>query len=234
MRPEPGRGNSPSAASSSGGLYDGARGHRHGRETVEFSVKGPVGVNINDEQLTNSGCAVLDLLFAAPSQVGELTFRNYYTMWLTVLIKTKLSPTDPASGTNIGSLPTNTPHKEDAISDWTMSVPRKVLMQYPHQETGSHDMVSISCAESTVEWRNLVAMRVVLRQPSPVWRTFHIEEINVYKDLPRRAPNKESASDSLMLLIKRQTIAALKWVPNTENNSHGYTGAYEFNSLPQP
>lgn len=234
MRPEPGRGSSPSSvASSSGALYDTVRNHRHGRETVEFSVKGPVGVSINDEQLTNSGCAVLDLLFAAPSQVGELTFRNYYTMWLTVLVKTKLSPIDPG-GTNIGSLPTNTPHKEDTITDWTMSIQKKVLMQFPHQETGSHDMVSISCSESIVEWRNLVAMRIVLRQPSPVWRTFHIEEINVYKDLPRRAQNKESGAESLMLLIKRQTVAALKWVPSTESISHGYSGAYEFNSLPQP
>ena len=34
----------------------------------------------------------------------------------------------------------------------------------------------------------MLTLRLVLRQPSPVWRTFHIEDLNVYHDLPRRVP----------------------------------------------
>jgi hypothetical protein len=29
-------------------------------------------------------------------------------------------------------------------------------------------------------------MRLLLQQPSPVWRTFHVEEISVMRDVPRR------------------------------------------------
>ena len=42
--------------------------------------------------------------------------------------------------------------------------------------------------QSNIEWKNVLTLRLVLRQPSPVWRTFHIEELNVYHDLPRRVP----------------------------------------------
>lgn len=105
-------------------------------------------------------------------------------------------------------------------------------MPYPHHETGSHDLVSICCSESCHEWRDLMAIRLVLRQPSPVWRTFHIEEINVYRDMPRFAPGKDNEAESLITLIKRQTINALKWAPTTEGQ--GQTGAYEFTSLPLP
>ncbi|KAK6626003.1 hypothetical protein RUM43_006307 [Polyplax serrata] len=220
--------------SGSGSQQDISRTFRHGRETVEFSVKGPIGVSISDDQLTNSGCAALDLIFTAPSKVGEITFRNYYTMWLSILVKTKVTPSldDIPGNMNFLSSPSNY-GKEDSISEWTKSVPKKVIMPYPHYETGSQDVVSIVASESLVEWKNLVAMRLILRQPSPVWKTFHVEEINVYKDVPRRAPNKESSAESLMLLIKRQTIAALKWIPNTESNTQS-SGGYEFSNLPQP
>lgn len=38
------------------------------RDTVEFSVKGPVSVNF-DEEVFAPGCSVLDIFFAAPSSV---------------------------------------------------------------------------------------------------------------------------------------------------------------------
>lgn len=33
-----------------------------------------------------------------------------------------------------------------------------------------------------------MAMRLVLRQPSPNWHTFHVEEIHVFAEPPRRVP----------------------------------------------
>lgn len=238
MKSEQRKCNLTSTCSSSSGVaqQDLGRTYRHGRETVEFSVKGPIGISINDDHLTNSGCAALDLLFTTPSRVGEITFRNYYTMWLSILVKVKLNAPSEDEGTTVGSQPLSSTYgKDDNVSDWLKSVPRKVIMPYPHYETGSQDIVSIPATESIVEWKNLVAMRLILRQPSPVWKTFHVEEINVYKDLPRRGPNKESPAESLMLLIKKQTVAALKWIPNSENmTQRGPGGAYEFSNLPQP
>jgi hypothetical protein len=47
----------------------GARPRRSGSETVEFSVKGPVAVSLDEEEVTSPGCSVLDLQFSTPSQV---------------------------------------------------------------------------------------------------------------------------------------------------------------------
>lgn len=229
MKPEQGKGSTTSTSTSSG-QNDLGKSFRHGRETVEFSVKGPMGVSI-DEHLSNSGCAVLDLVFAEPSQVGEIVFRNYYTMWLSILVKIKSVSTNKADS-RMDEVAVEKPACEKT-SDWLRSIARKVIMQNPHYETGSQDIISIASSESEIEWKNLVAMRIILRQPSPVWKTFHIEEINVYKDLPRRGSIKETAAESLMMLIKRQTIASLKWAPPTTETS-GNSSAYEFKNLPQP
>lgn len=42
--------------------------------------------------------------------------------------------------------------------------------------------------QSLVDWSSLQAMRLLLQQPSPVWRTFHVEEMAVLRELPRRVP----------------------------------------------
>ena len=48
----------------------GARPRRSGSETVEFSVKGPVTVSLDEEEVTSPGCSVLDVQFSTPSQVS--------------------------------------------------------------------------------------------------------------------------------------------------------------------
>jgi len=48
----------------------GARPRRSGSETVEFSVKGPVAVSLDEEEVTSPGCSVLDIQFSTPSQVS--------------------------------------------------------------------------------------------------------------------------------------------------------------------
>lgn len=48
---------------------EGVRPRVHGRPTVEFSVKGPVSIIIDEEQVTIPGCSILDINFKAPSEV---------------------------------------------------------------------------------------------------------------------------------------------------------------------
>jgi len=50
--------------------------------------------------------------------------------------------------------------------------------------------------------------RLVLRQPSPVWHTFHIEELNVYRDLPRRVPRPVQHSHSITDPLYFQVITS--------------------------
>ena len=42
--------------------------------------------------------------------------------------------------------------------------------------------------QSRVEWQDVVGLRLILRQPSPVWRSFYIEDITAYHELPRLPP----------------------------------------------
>jgi hypothetical protein len=46
-----------------------ARPRQHGSEIVEFSVKGPVTVSLDEDEATTPGCSVLDLQFSTPSEV---------------------------------------------------------------------------------------------------------------------------------------------------------------------
>lgn len=41
-----------------------------GRQTVEFSVKGPVSLILDEEQVALPGCSILDINFNRPSQVS--------------------------------------------------------------------------------------------------------------------------------------------------------------------
>jgi hypothetical protein len=48
----------------------GAHPHRSGSETVEFSVKGPVAISLDEQEFSSPGCSVLDLQFSTPSQAS--------------------------------------------------------------------------------------------------------------------------------------------------------------------
>ena len=52
-------------------------------------------------------------------------------------------------------------------------------MPNPHAESGSQDIVSIPAQESMVSLHDVTALRFILRQPSPSWKTFLIESIAV-------------------------------------------------------
>ncbi|XP_052124062.1 uncharacterized protein LOC113213100 isoform X2 [Frankliniella occidentalis] len=213
-----GRGGGLAVPGTSTSGASGAAVRRPARQTVDFSLKGPVHVTLDETPAGPPGCSVVDLLFAAPSQVSELVFHNYYTAWLTVLVRMLVAAPGPGpgpapelgtpgqpqqteqgqlqSGDAVPAVPAAQVQQQvqgDASSKlrkesgWVVAVARRVLMPSPHLETGSHDFVSILATESTVPWTELVAMRLVLRQPSPSWHTFHVEEIHVFAEPPRRA-----------------------------------------------
>ncbi|PSN47079.1 hypothetical protein C0J52_19316 [Blattella germanica] len=222
-----------------------SRPQRQNSESLEFTVKGPVAVSLDEDEVTSPGCSV-----------GELVFRNYYTAWLTVLIRIDISNKTVSRGSSQAKIfgpsckgsGSGTKHIDQG-GGWMLSVPRRVLMTNPHLENGSHDIVSIPSTESQVEWKNIITVRLVLRQPSPIWRTFHVEELNVYRDLPHRIPRPIQHSpptaellqcqqyDTLLTLVRHQTLAALTWIPEPKDSASvtDNTGpcGYEFFNLPQ-
>ena len=69
-----------------------------------------------------------------------------------------------------------------ARMDWVVAIRRRKLMENPHFETGSQDEVVILASESKIPLEDVTAMRFILRQPSPEWRTFSLEEISVFRE----------------------------------------------------
>ncbi|XP_014289492.1 nicolin-1 [Halyomorpha halys] len=171
------------------------------REAVQFTVKGPIPIK-GDDEVDLSGVSAIDITLNEPTTVGELVFRNYYTATIAVLIlydKSKRS------------------EKADRKRSWSCSISQKVLMPNPHLETGSHDVFSITPSDSCIPWNDISVMRLILRQPSPLWITFKIEEVNLFKNLPRiiQRPTADSKElDKLLILLKRQTVSALNWHPS--------------------
>ncbi|XP_035708877.1 uncharacterized protein LOC118436042 [Folsomia candida] len=62
----------------------------------------------------------------------------------------------------------------------------KRLMPWPHFELGSQDVFSIQATESLTEWRDVFVMRLVIHQPSSVWKKFSLEGINIFRNLSTR------------------------------------------------
>jgi hypothetical protein len=55
-----------------------AHSRQSGSEIVEFSVKGPVAVSLDEDEATTPGCSVLDLQFSTPSEVSLHNFRKRF------------------------------------------------------------------------------------------------------------------------------------------------------------
>ncbi|KAK3933351.1 Nicolin-1 [Frankliniella fusca] len=199
------------------------------RQTVEFSLKGPVHVTLDEAPAGPPGCSVVDLLFSSPSQVSELVFHNYYTAWLTVLVRMLVAAPAPGPG----------PAPAPGLA------PGPAPVTVPEHSSQGQAQLQADQGQSAVPWTELVAMRLVLRQPSPSWHTFHVEEIHVFAEPPRRAvwgrrhgqPSPAPAStnnpaaaagagaaavaptvttvdqnayDSVLMLLRQQTQAALR------------------------
>nr|CAD7609681.1 unnamed protein product [Timema genevievae] len=233
---------------------------------LSFDMRGPIRINLDKIEGT-CGCAVIDLLFPAPICVGELVFYNYYTAWVTILVPSQPPQTqedqhnsskitmEPNQNTasdidkksSQGAIPRSS-SKQKELGGWTVSIRKHLLMKHPHYEEGSQDFVSIPATKSEVKWNNLVAMRLLLFQPSPYWQTFHIEQINLYREVPPPVPEPilnilgviqeldlNRQNNSLLSLMHFQTQASLDRNHCTDkDDTEPVTGnSYEFTNLPK-
>lgn len=52
-------------------------------------------------------------------------------------------------------------------------------MNNPHTESQSQDYVSIKSSESKIDWSGLYKIKLIMRQPSPNWKNFGIDETKI-------------------------------------------------------
>lgn len=132
-------------------------------------IKNPVILTISDGKTEfHSGCRVIDINFPNISnpEVGEIHFKNSYTAFITVRAKFKAQ----AENGEVGG---------DA--KWKTCVRRFRLMPNPHMEEGSQDYFCLGKKHFMNELSNITQLRVILQQPSPVWKDFRIEELKLYR-----------------------------------------------------
>uniref|UniRef100_A0A1A8N5R0 Nicolin 1 n=1 Tax=Nothobranchius rachovii TaxID=451742 RepID=A0A1A8N5R0_9TELE len=173
-----------------------------GREPVSCMVKPPVQLHIRDSKAepVPSGVCVVDVTphSGKPISIEEITFKNFYTAYLTVRLLRRSSALEgPAK--------------------WCTAVKDLPLMDNPHTEGGSQDYFSIHRTQMQMEPDHVVSVRLILRQPSSAWLTFNLEEIQIF---PHMEPDtKKEASDWLSDLILVDEHPDLESLPDPQTVS---------------
>ncbi|XP_073498910.1 nicolin-1 isoform X2 [Phyllobates terribilis] len=171
------------------------------QEAAACSIRTPVPLQVGDGT-SEPGVSVIDVTFpaATPRHVRAISFRNFYTAFLTVKIQ-QLRPTATKKSRT-----------------WRTCVRSLRLMPDPHMEEGSQDYVSVCRQQMSCDADNVTALRFILRQPSPVWLTFTLEELQI--NPPGRQSPQKPFSWWLSHLPPREELQKLhKGLPDPERVS---------------
>ncbi|XP_048879658.1 nicolin-1 [Brienomyrus brachyistius] len=134
---------------------------------VACTVKSPVALQIGDVKSDTSrpGVYVIDVTFPQGQlvKIQDVSFKNYYTAFLTVRLQMK------GSASQEGSV------------KWVTCLRNHRLMPNPHTEEGSQDYFSVYRHQMLLLPDNVTAARLILRQPSSSWLNFTLEEIKIHQ-----------------------------------------------------
>uniref|UniRef100_A0A8B9PIN0 Nicolin 1 n=1 Tax=Apteryx owenii TaxID=8824 RepID=A0A8B9PIN0_APTOW len=119
-----------------------------------------------------AGAGALSLCGCAAPQLQEIVFRNFYTAFLSVRVQ-RASAEGPRK--------------------WVTCLRDYRLMPSPHTEEGSQDYFSLFRHQMLCDVDQVTAVRFILRQPSPVWLHFTIEELQIYPP-SQKSPQKDFPS----------------------------------------
>ncbi|XP_027556574.1 nicolin-1 [Neopelma chrysocephalum] len=142
------------------------------------------------------GCASAGLRPLVP-QVQEIVFRNFYTAFLSVRVQR------PGPG---GS------------RRWVTCLRDLCLMPCPHTEEGSQDYFCLHRQQMLCDVDQVTAMRFILRQPSPVWLHFTIEELQIFPP-GQKSPQKDFPSWLSQLTPPEQPASLHGELPDPEKVS---------------
>uniref|UniRef100_A0A0B6ZZT0 Nicolin-1 n=1 Tax=Arion vulgaris TaxID=1028688 RepID=A0A0B6ZZT0_9EUPU len=62
-----------------------------------------------------------------------------------------------------------------------MAIKRFKLMPDPHTETGAQDTFCLTKMHFQCDMSNVVSVRFILQQPSPLWKDFKLEELKLFR-----------------------------------------------------
>ncbi|XP_067417336.1 nicolin-1 [Emydura macquarii macquarii] len=192
-------------------MLDGAAGAEPGTRSrppgpAPCSVRSPVTLQVGDAKtdLARPGVAVIDvaLSLAEPLDLQEIVFKNSYTAFLTVRVQRR-RPCDV---------------RREGSRKWATCLRNHCLMPTPHTEDGSQDYFSLVRQQMLCEVDQVTAVRLILRQPSPVWLHFTLEELQLY---PRgqKSPQRDFPSWLSHLAPQRPLANLHGGIPDPEKVS---------------
>ncbi|XP_010221648.1 PREDICTED: nicolin-1 [Tinamus guttatus] len=132
---------------------------------------------------------------ALPPQLQEIVFRNFYTAFLSVRVQRAQGP-----------------------RKWLTCVSDYRLMASPHTEEGAQDYFSLLRHQMLCDVDQVTAVRFILRQPSPVWLHFTIEELQIYPP-SQKSPQKDFPSWLSQLAPPEQPAVLHRELPDPEKVS---------------
>uniref|UniRef100_A0A3P9ABX5 Nicolin 1 n=1 Tax=Esox lucius TaxID=8010 RepID=A0A3P9ABX5_ESOLU len=131
--------------------------------TVSCTVKPAITLQLGDAKTDTSrpGVYVIDVTLPIGQTVNiqEISFKNYYTACLTLRLLIR---------------------GEEGAAKWATCLRNRCLMPSPHTEEGSQDYYSVYRQQMLIEPDNVLAVRLILRQPSSSWLNFSVEEIKIH------------------------------------------------------
>ncbi|XP_029455478.1 nicolin-1 isoform X2 [Rhinatrema bivittatum] len=184
--------------------------HFHGvirmsRDPVLCTIKGPVTLQVGDVKtdFARAGVAVIDVTFpqAKAVDVQEIVFKNYYTAFLSMRIQQN-RPSSSSEG----------PKK------WRTCLRNYCLMPNPHTEDGSQEYVSLFRQQMLCDLDQVTSLRLILRQPSPVWLHFNLEELQIYQ-CGQESPQKGFPLWLSCLLPQEQPVKLHNGLPDADKVS---------------
>ncbi|XP_032766502.1 nicolin-1 isoform X1 [Rattus rattus] len=139
------------------------------RVVVPCHVKSTVALQVGDMRASQGrpGVLVVDVTFpnVAPFELQEITFKNYYTAFLSIRVRQQTLMHTPAK--------------------WVTCLRDYCLMPDPHSEEGAQEYVSLFKHQMLCDMNRILELRLILRQPSPLWLSFSVEELQIYQQGPK-------------------------------------------------
>ncbi|XP_030663381.1 nicolin-1-like [Nomascus leucogenys] len=138
---------------------------------VPCHVKGTVALQVGDVWTSQGrpGVLVIDVTLPCVTLFEEITFKNYYTAaghaFLSIHVCQHTSAHTPAK--------------------WVTYLRDYCLMPYPHSEEGAQEYVSLFKHQILCDTARVSELHLILRQPSPLWLSFTVEELQIYQQGPK-------------------------------------------------
>ena len=191
---------------------DGRSSYGRGSTTTAFSTSD------HGHHAPCSGCQVVDVELHQPfSQISIIRFRNQYTYAITILFQSSVAPetsllTQVHTKATAQALNMFQSHGS-GCGEWKVGVTKHIIMPSCHCDSpDAQKWVELGQSAFQGKLEDVVRLRLILRQPSPHWRQFGIENFSCFHhnsnaagrnqmerllEVGRRAQSEEERRDSL-------------------------------------